>query len=295
MDPIDTEAVIQQVRLEIHRDNFEGALEMLEAAYAVFPSPRYSALSARIRARLSHLRSREAYAAAYEQYYRGAKRGWGPQQLERWFRTVIGRRTRKMVTRCTGHPEFLLLEREVAALNAERVLDAGCGEGRMALTLAARHPGVRVEGLEVAPTNVRIARGLNRFPNLDFHEGLIEEADRHFRPDSFDLVYAVGVLEHVWDVDETVIAAVKLLRPGGRFCLVVPMIELQATAPLPEFEPEDEACHVRVFTEAGLRERFGGHPDFALLKLPGEWRPGRYPEALAPVEFGSFFVGFSKP
>jgi hypothetical protein len=45
----------------------------------------------------------------------------------------------------------------------------------------------------------------------------------------------------------------------------------------------------------GLRERFGGYPDFALTKLPGEWQPGRYPQAIVPVEFGSFFVGFTRP
>jgi hypothetical protein len=31
------------------------------------------------------------------------------------------------------------------------------------------------------------------------------------------------------------------------------------------------------------------------LKLPGRWRPDRYPETLAPVRFGSFFVDFFKP
>ncbi len=295
MDPIDTSGVIQQARLELYRDNLEGALELLDTAYDVFPSPRYSALAARIRAWLSHLQSRETYAAAYERHYRGARRGRGARELERWFRTVIGRRTRKIVTRCAAHPEFRLLELEVTGLGARRVLDAGCGEGRMALTLASRHPAVRVDGVEVAPTNVGIARALNRFPNCTFHEGLIEEADRQFRPDSFDLVYAVGVLEHVWDVGETVSALLKLLRPGGRICLVVPMVELAATGPLPDFTPENTACHVRAFTEGGLRERFGRFPDFAILKLPVRWRPDRYPQTLAPVRFGSFFVGFFKP
>jgi len=295
VDPLDTEGVMQRVRLELYRDNLEGALWMLSEAYAVFPSPRYSAEAARIRAWLRHLRGREAYTAAYERYYRVVKRGWGPQMLERAFRTWTGRRTRKMVEHGSRNLEYRMLEREVLALGASRVLDAGCGEGRVALTLGARHPGILVHGLEVSPTNVGIAERLNRFANVAFHQGLIEEADQHFRPDSFDLAYAFGVLEHVADVDEAVTAIVKLVRPDGRFCLVVPMMELSATGPLPEFEPEDEACHVRVFTEAGLRERFGAYPDFALLKLPGEWRRGRYPEALVPVEFGSFFVAFSKP
>ena len=138
MDPLDTEGVMQRVRLELYRDNLEGALEMLGEAYAVFPSPRYSAEAARIRAWLGHLRSRETYTAAYEQYYRSVKRGWGPQMLERAFRTWTGRRTRKMVEHSARNPEYRLLEREVALLHkpftvesltrkVREVLDASTG------------------------------------------------------------------------------------------------------------------------------------------------------------------------
>jgi SAM-dependent methyltransferase len=152
-----------------------------------------------------------------------------------------------------------------------------------------------VDGLDVSAANVRAARRLNRFPNVTFHEGLIEEAGDHFSYDAFDLVYGFGVLEHVRDVDETVTAALKLLRPGGRFCLVVAMHEFEAEGPLPEFARETTARPVRAFTESGLRGRFGGYPDFALRKLSGEWRPGRYPEAIVAAEFGSYFVAFTRP
>ena len=293
-DPHDVEGVIQRARLELYRDNLTGALEILEANYQSFPSPRYSAETARIRSWLGHLHSREAYAAAYEQYYRAVKRRRRLKGLDRAFRTLTGRKTRKMVARCAQHPEFQLLEREVRAVGARRVLDAGCGEGRVALTLGARHPTMRIEGIEVSWTNVTIAGRLNRFRNVTFHQGLIEEADRLFPVGSFDLAYSFGVLEHVSDVDETVAAVLTLLRPGGRCCLVVPMNEFKVVGSLPEFTPSDAAGHVRVFTEADLRARFGDYPDFSLVKLPGEWRPGRYPDAIVPEEFGSFFVAFGK-
>ncbi|HSS45415.1 MAG TPA: methyltransferase domain-containing protein [Thermoanaerobaculia bacterium] len=243
----------------------------------------------RIRSWFHHLQSREAYSAAYERYYRRVKCRPGLKYLEREFRILIGRKTRRMVERCARSTEFKLLERETLRLPARRVLDAGCGEGRVALALGAEHPDLSVEGIEVSATNVRIAQRLNRFSNVAFHHGSIEEADRLFRIESLDLVYSFGVLKHVWDVDEAVGAALKLLRPGGRYCAVVPMNEFRAKGPLPEFKPEDTACHVRVFSE-----RFGHFPDFSLVMLPGEWRPGRYPEAIEPVEFGAFFVVFSK-
>src|SRR5260370_7910438 len=80
-----------------------------------------------------------------------------------------------MVRRYADYPEFRLLEDEILAIRAARVLDAGCGEGRVALTLGARHPGLRIEGVEVTETNVRIARRLNRFPNIAFHRGFIDD------------------------------------------------------------------------------------------------------------------------
>jgi 2-polyprenyl-3-methyl-5-hydroxy-6-metoxy-1,4-benzoquinol methylase len=294
-DPLDTEGTIQRVRLELHRDNLDGALEMLGEAYAVFPCTRYSAETARVREWLAHLRSREAYVAAFERHYRSTRTGLRPRMLDRAVRTLTGRRTRKMIERCAAGAEYRLLEREALVLKASRVLDAGCGEGRVALTLADAHPAMNVDGLDASATNVRMARRLNRFPNVEFHEGLIEEAGDHFPYDAFDLVYAFGVLEHVRDVDETVTAALKLTRSGGRFCLSVAMHELEAVGPLPEVASETTVRRVRVFTEAGLRERFGGYPGFTLTKLPGEWRQGRYPESIAPVEFGSYFVAFSRP
>lgn len=296
VDPMDVDGVMQQVRLELYRDNLQGALEVLEAAGTIHPDPRYTDQTSRIRSWLSHLRTPEAYSAAYERYYQGVKRRVGLKRFEWELRVILGRKTRKMVNRCSRHPEFELLEREVLALGARRVLDAGCGEGRVALTLAARHPHLRVEGIEVSRTNVRIAQRLNRFPNVAFHEGLIEEADHLFGLGSFNLAYSFAVLEHVPDVEVTVSAILKLLQPGGRCCFVVPMVELKAVGPIPDFEPPDGvAGHVRVFRDAELRKRFGGYPKFALVKIPGQWRPGRYPDCLGPEEFGSFFVALSKP
>lgn len=181
------------------------------------------------------------------------------------------------------------------AIEASRVLDGGCGEGGVALALGARHPRIQVVGLDVSATNVRLAQKLNRFPNVTFRQGLAEEAHLLFEPDSFDLAYSFAVLEHVRDVDETVASLLKVLRPGGRFCFVVPMHEFTATGLLPEYTPiHGYADHVRVFTGAELRERFGGHEGFSLHKIPGEWKPGEFPDCLKPVEFGSFFVAFTK-
>lgn len=287
--------VIQRVRLEQYRDNVDGALRLLHEAHDARPNAEYVLLAQRIEAALKHLETREAYADAYERFYWTKKGRPNLKHLERDLRILLGIKTRKTVRRLAKYPEFQLLEREVIGNNARRVLDAGCGEGRVALTLAARHPEIRVEAIEVAPTNLRLARRMNRFANAAFHLGFLEDAAARFEAGAFDVAYSFAVLEHVADVDVAVKAIMEVLRPGGRFCFLVPMNEFAATGLLPEPTYEDGvAGHVRVFTEEDLRTHFGTYDDFLLVKLPGEL-PNKYPGTLVPVEFGAFFVAVSKP
>lgn len=289
-------SVLQQAELELWRDNIEGAIDLLARAHALAPDPRYAARVEEIRSWLRHLESREAYAAAYEDYYRQRKGRLGFKRLERDVRILLGRKTQKTLRRVREYPEYRLLEREVIEQRPEHVLDAGCGEGRIALTLGHRFPAIKVMAVEVSATNVGIARRLNRFGNVTFEHGLVEDVIAHVPPASFDLIYSFAVLEHVPDVETTVAALLRALRPGGRFCFVVPMNELTATGPVPAFQPHDGvAGHVRAFAEGGLRERFGRLPDFSLTKLAGRWRPERYPTTIAPLEFGAFFVAVSAP
>src|SRR5438874_1625923 len=80
-------------------------------------------------------------------------------------------------------------------------------------------------------------RRLNRFRNVAFQHGLVEDVVGAMAPGSFDLGYSFAVLEHVPDVETTVGALLRTLRPGGRFCFAVPMNELMATGPVPAFQP----------------------------------------------------------
>jgi SAM-dependent methyltransferase len=294
-DPRDPDALLQTVRLELYRENIRGALDMVEAAQSRFPHPRYAEQATRIRSWLTHLESREAYIRAQDEQYRRLRRKPGLKLLERRLRALLGRKTRKMIERRGRDPEFQALEREVAAVRPRRVLDAGSGEGGVAMALGARHPAMRVEGVEVSAVNVKIAGQLNRFANVGFRHGLAEEVHQSFEPGSFDLAYSFAVLEHVRDVDATVHSIMTVLRSGGRFCFVVPMHELRATGPIPEYAPvHGYADHCRVFSERELRQRFGGERDFRLVKIPGAWKPGELPECFEPIEFGSFFVAYSK-
>ncbi len=295
MNPRDVDDVIQAVRFQLYRENIYGALDLLECVQAEHPDPRYAEQAARIRSWLTHLESREAYVDAQEAQYRRLRWKAGLKLLEKRIRILLGKKTRKMIDRRAADPEFVELEREVAAVRPRRVLDAGSGEGGVAMALGARHPELRVEGVEVSATNTKLAKMLNRLPNVGFRHGLAEEVHLYFPPASFDLVYSFAVLEHVRDVDATLAAIEAVLRPGGRFAFVVPMHELRATGPIPDYTPiHGYADHCRVFTEAELQERFGRRPGFRLVKLSGEWKHGELPDCFEPVEFGAFFVAYTK-
>jgi SAM-dependent methyltransferase len=294
-DPRDVPAVMQAVRFQCYRENIYGALEILDSVQTSHPDPRYAAEAARIRSWLTHLDSREAYVGAQEDQYRRLRWRSGLKQLEKRLRIWLGRKTRKMIERRGRDPEFQELEREINAVRPTRVLDAGCGEGAVAMAIASRHPGTRVEGVEVAAANVAIARRLNRFSNVAFREGLAEEVHQHFPPASFDLAYSFAVLEHVRDVEGTIASILAVLRPGGRFCFVVPMHEFRAIGPIPDYTPiHGYADHCRVFSEGELYQRFGHEKNFQVQKIPGAWGHGKLPDCFEPIEFGSFFVSYSK-
>ena len=294
MDPKDHDSVMQAVRFQCYRENIGGALDLVESAHAQHPDPRYAAEAARIRSWLTHLGSREAYIGAQESQYRRLRWRAGLKLLDKRIRMALGRKTRKMVERRGRNPEFQELERDVQMVKPERVLDAGCGEGAVAMAVGARYPSARVEGVEVAAANVAIARKLNRFANVGFREGLAEEVHTLFPAGSFDLAYSFAVLEHVRDVEATIRSITTVLRPGGRFCFVVPMHEFRATGPLPEYKPiHGYADHCRVFSEQELHARFGREQDYRVVKIPGRWKADEFPKTLEPIEFGSFFVSYT--
>src|SRR5262245_47322310 len=138
-DPRNVDATLQAVRLQLFRENIGGALELVQAAHAANPDPRYAEQAAKINGWLSHLDSREAYLAAQEAQYRRLRWRAGLKLLEKHIRILLGRKTRKMVERRGRDPEFVELEREIAAVAPRRVLDDGCGEGAVAMDVAVRH------------------------------------------------------------------------------------------------------------------------------------------------------------
>jgi SAM-dependent methyltransferase len=96
-------------------------------------------------------------------------------------------------------------------LQGKVVLDAGCGMGRFAEV--ANSWGARVVAVDLSSA-VDAARA-NLADRMDAAFVQADLFELPFRPATFDLVYAIGVLHHTPDAREAFRRLVQLVRPGG--------------------------------------------------------------------------------
>jgi sterol 24-C-methyltransferase len=115
------------------------------------------------------------------------------------------------------------LFRDLGVGPGSRVLDVGCGRGRVAAHLAAA-TGAHVTGINVDPDQLRAAaahaadQGLGHL--LDFRFGDVNELPFDFPDGRFDAIYHVQVFSLSRDLGALFRDLARLLRPGGTFaCL----------------------------------------------------------------------------
>ena len=106
--------------------------------------------------------------------------------------------------------------RKLALRPGERVLEAGCGWGGLALYMA-RHYGVTVRALNVSAEQIAYARERARTEHLDRRVEFVEDDYRHVRG-QYDVFVSVGMLEHVGAADFPTLGGVidRSLTDGGR-------------------------------------------------------------------------------
>lgn len=139
--------------------------------------------------------------------------GWikpGLRRLARsaWLRPVhIGEYVRRL--------HFLRWRRRLPLSRFQRILDAGCGQGKLALEMARRCPWAQVVGYDLAPAP----------PAADAPKNLsIVQADllRLTASKEFDFIYSIDVLEHIRGNAEVLRNFHRALKAGGFLFLHMP-------------------------------------------------------------------------
>jgi len=96
------------------------------------------------------------------------------------------------------------------------LLDIGCGTGSLLLSLSSKVDSIT--GIDLSEKAVKHCRQI--MPQANFVEG--EATQLRFADNSFDLVLALDVIEHVSEDKSVISEAYRVLKPGGRLILSAP-------------------------------------------------------------------------
>ena len=98
------------------------------------------------------------------------------------------------------------------------VLDVGCNGGTISIRLKSLRK-CRVKGIDIVPELVEKAKKRGVFAQL----GRAESLD--FRDNQFDHVICTEVLEHLYEPEQAIAEAYRVLKPGGTYIITVPSHE----------------------------------------------------------------------
>jgi cyclopropane-fatty-acyl-phospholipid synthase len=106
--------------------------------------------------------------------------------------------------------------RKLSLKPGDRVVDAGCGWGALALHMA-RHYGVSVKAFNISHEQVAFARERARVEGLEDHVEFIEDDYRNMSG-KFDAFASIGMLEHVGIANYELLGGLikRVLTPEGR-------------------------------------------------------------------------------
>jgi len=177
------------------------------------------------------------------------------------------------VQKCWAHE----LVQKIGLCGHERVLDIGCGDGKVSAEIARCLPAGSVTGLDCSPAMIRFARKAfpkNSYPNLTFEEGDAEDLRYE---NAFDVVFSSAALHWVYDQRPVLAGISRALRSGGR--MVVQMGGKGNAAGI-------FAVLERMLAEPAWARYFAGFSFRYGFFSPEEYRPWLLTAGLRPVRAG---------
>lgn len=159
-------------------------------------------------------------------------------------------------------------------LSGKRVLDLGCGTGRLDLAILSK--GATVHGIDIQTV---VKPEVLDHPRYTFQQADATTLD--FK-ETFDVVISYDVIEHVEDDRGFVVKAIQALKPGGLLLLGTPnrwrtintLKRIAGRAPQYPLDLGDDSelgstIHLREYTFQGYRELVA--PLLSNVRIFGYW------------------------
>ena len=169
--------------------------------------------------------------------------------------------------------------RHLPRLSQARILDAGCGSGALARTIASSHPHWEVVGVDLNPSYIAYAQGRGReaqLDNLAFMQGNLQALS--FAAATFDIIWSRFVLYFLPDPGAAIAEFKRVIRPNGRI-----VVTLHSLSSMINY-PEDPSLQDR------QRRVFDGLADMCLApKLPSMMLAGGFRDISVEIELDRIY------
>ncbi len=167
---------------------------------------------------------------------------WAPTYERSWAQPFLFDRVHRVV--------LDLVAGESQAAEPQRILDVGCGTGRLLRKAGARWPSAELVGVDASKEMIEVAR--RSTPGATFHVGVAESLP--LVDASVDVALSTDSFHHWNDRAAGVREVARVLRPGGRFFLADIWIPIPLAALIRLFAPNNP--HARLSNFPTLRRFF---------------------------------------